>query len=162
MIRGKISSNIDDLIELNKKYNWIPNDYMIRPTEKDIELKLEFSNYTLTRWNSYADYVLHIYFKYPFIIGKNSKHYVENTFINEWSFDQTLFRYNLPPNVEHYILWNSFYDMGINIDDTIINNLIESYLEKKLKHNNFDFAWYKNPKPNVFELWHVQVFWIRT
>jgi hypothetical protein len=161
MIRGQISPNLDELNELHKLYSWIPNESMIRPNEHDLALKREFANYTLTRWNSYRDFVLHYYFKCPFII-LNDKYVVFEQIRDEWAFTKSLFRYNLPPNVNHYILWNSFNDMNSTFTNETINGLIEEYLKKIVGSDTFDYAWYLNPKPSVFELWHVQVFWIRT
>ena len=160
MIRGQISPNLNELNEFHKLYSWIPNENMIRPNEKDLELKLEFSKYALTRWQSYKDFILHYFFKCPFII-QNNKFVVFEQIRNEWSFTKSIFRYNLPKNVEHYILWNSFNDMNATFTNETINLLIEKYLKKIVGADTFDFAWYYNPKPTVFELWHVQVFWIK-
>lgn len=147
MLRCKISSNIQDLNELHTQYWWIPDENMIRPDEKVLDEKRQFSNYVLNNLRSFKDFILDKYFKD--ITGL------------EWTFVKSLFPYNLVNDVNHYVLWNSKYDYFVEIEESKINNIIKDTLKSMVGSDNFDFAWYKNPKPSIPELWHVQVFWIR-
>ena len=110
---------------------------------------------------SFRDFILDTHFKYPTDVDDG--HICINIPItkSEWNFQKSLFPYNLPDDVNHCVLWNSMYDYFYGFDDTVINNIITETLEHMLGTDKFDFAWYKNPKPSIPELWHCQVFWIR-
>lgn len=160
MIRNKISSDIQDLNALHSQYYWIPDETMIRPSQNILENKKSFSKYILHNWMSFQDFILDTHFKYPISI-EDGHLYILNKVINsEWKFSKSLFPYNLPENVNHYVLWNSFYNYFADLDDLTINTIIKDNLQKMVG-SNFDFAWYKNPNPSISELWHCQVFWIR-
>lgn len=159
MLRCKISSDLQDLNELHHKYWWIPNESMIRPTEEIIKEKIHFNNYVLHYWMSLAYFILDTHFKYPVDIDDGQIYIPKKIEKSEWNFSKSLFPYNLPKNVNHYVLWNSYYDYFTNLDDVTINKIIKDYLENMLG-SEFDFVWYKNPKPSIPELWHCQVFFI--
>jgi hypothetical protein len=162
MIRNKISSDIQDLNELNKKYFWIPNETMIRPNEKVLEEKRHFSNYVLHNWMSFKDFILDTHFHFPVDIEDGHLYVLDTANKLEWHFTKSLFPYDLPESVSHYILWNCFSDCFAVFEDSKINNIIKETLESIVGGDNFDFAWYINPKPSIPELWHCQVFWIKT
>ena len=161
MLRCQISSDIQDLNELNKWYNWIPDENMIRPNKKVLEDKHEFSKYVSTNWMSFRDFILGTHFKYPVDIKDGHLFIRDDITKSEWNFQKSLFPYNLLPDVNHYVLWNSLYDYCNEFDESVINAIIKDTLENMLGDADFDFAWYKNPKPSIPELWHCQVFWIR-
>jgi hypothetical protein len=161
MLRNKISSDIHDLNELHKKYWWIPDENMVRPTPEILEEKRAFSNYVLHNWMSYKDFILDTHFKYRVDIEDGHKFVSSTVKKSEWNFQQSLFPYNIPGRVRHYILWNSLYDYFQHFDDSVINNLIKDTLDQMVGIDSYDFAWYKNPKPSIPELFHVQVFWIQ-
>jgi hypothetical protein len=140
MVRGRISSSIDDLNILNRQYNWIPNEYTIRPTQEDLEHKWALMDSIHCGWPSMKEYVWKE-------ILKESK--------EEWVFEPSIFRYGIPKEANHWILWNTICDFTREFDENVINTVLEGFLEK-----NVDFAWYKNPKPSVPEYYHIQVFWI--
>jgi hypothetical protein len=160
MIRNRISCNKDDLTALNERYSWIPNSDTIRPTQEDLHNKLFLIEEVNKSWLSIKDYVECQFFKKPCIEKNGIKFNKDKENIDEWIFDSSKFRYNLIPDSNHYVLWNTKYTFDKDFDDAIINKQIETFLQTKLNHNNFDFAWYKNPKPSIPEYFHVQVFWI--
>ena len=162
MIRTKISSDFKYLNELHKKYWWIPNETMIRPCPKILDDKYHFSNYILHNWISFKDFILNTHFKYPIDIEDGHIYVLDTPRKIEWNFQKSLFPYNLPSNVNHYVLWNSLRDYFHLFDDSLINNIIKETLESMVDCDSFDFAWYINPKPSITELWHCQVFWIRS
>ena len=161
MLRCKISSDIQDLNELHMYYNWIPDENMIRPSPKVLEDKRHFSNYVLGNWMSFRDFILDTHFKYPVDIEDGHLYIRDEVKKSEWNFQKSLFPYDLPPEVNHYILWNSLYDYFNEFEESVINSIIKDTLESMLGTDKFDFAWYKNPKPSIPELWHCQVFWVR-
>lgn len=161
MMRGYISSDIQDLNELHKKYWWIPDETMIRPCPKILENKRHFSNYVLHHWMSFKDFILDTHFKVQMSIEDGHLYVINEVKKSEWNFQKSLFPYNLPSNVNHYVLWNSLKDYFHLFDESIINNIIKDTLESMIESDRFDFAWYVNPKPSISELWHCQVFWIR-
>jgi len=155
----QISSDILNLNELHKQYWWIPNETMIRPIQNILEDKKQFSNYILHNWMSFKDFILNTQFKYPVSI-EDGHIYIESVKISEWNFQKSIFPYNIPNNVNHYVLWNSLYDYFHNFDESLINNILKENL-KKIVDFDFNFVWYINPKPNITQLWHCQVFWIK-
>jgi hypothetical protein len=160
MIRNRISCNKEDLNNLHKIYNWLPNSDTIRPSKSDLDEKIIMTHNINKYWLSIKDYIKNEFFKVP-CVEKNGIKFVENNInINEWIFDSSKFRYNLIQEANHYILWNTKYPFDKDFDDNTINKQIEAFLQEKLNHDNFDFAWYKNPKPSIPEYFHVQVFWI--
>ncbi len=162
LLRCKISSDVQDLNELHAERWWIPNENMIRPSEKILKSKQEVSRNILGIWASFRDFILDTRFRYP-TKKYNGLLVVDDTGKREeWGLRISLFSYNLPPGVHHYILWNSKYNYFEQFDELKINGIIKDCLTNMLGCDNFDFAWYINPKPSIPELWHCQVFWIRT
>ena len=160
MLRCKINSDKENLDKLNKIYNWLPNSQSIRPNLNDLNKKKEILISIDKEWLSLKDYILHKIFGLDYVKKNGLNFVVDNVHIKEWIFLESTFKYNLCEDSNHFILWNSckkFYD---DFPDEFINAFIESELLNKLKHNNFDFAWYKNPKPTVVDFYHIQVFWI--
>jgi hypothetical protein len=159
MIRNKISSDVKDLNELNKQYSWLPNEIMVRPSS-DERIKKEILIYQINKeWLSTKDYILHSIFGKNYQNMNGIKFVSEQANLLEWVFQPCIFRYNLEENSNHYILWNSKFKFNENIDDNLINEILKIEINKIIGHNNFDFAWYKNPKPSVMEFFHLQVFW---
>ena len=161
MLHCRINSDIQDLNELHKKYWWIPDGTMIRPNQKVLEDKRVFSDYVLRKWTSFRDFILDTHFKYPINIKDGCRCIHSEVKKSEWNFQKSLFPYDLLPEVNHYILWNSLYDYFNDFNESMINTIIKETLESMLATDKFDFAWYKNPKPSIPELWHCQVFWIQ-
>jgi hypothetical protein len=161
LLRCKISSDVQDLNELHKERWWIPNENMIRPCEKILEDKRKFSKNILESWVSFRDFILDKYFGYPTYIQNGLLVVDDSGKQEEWGLRTSLFPYNLPEGVHHYILWNSKYDYFCHFDELKINGIITDCLTNMLGCDNFDFAWYINPTPSIPELWHCQVFWIR-
>jgi hypothetical protein len=158
MIRSKISSDKDDLDKLCVKYNWLPNSETIRPKPEDFIKKKEILNTIEKEWLSLKDYILHTIFNSDYV-QKNGLKFV-NSIPSEWIFAPSTFKYNLCENSNHYILWNSTKNFYEEFPDYLINDYIVKELKNLLNHNNFDFAWYKNPKPTVIDFYHIQIFWI--
>jgi len=160
MIRNRISSDPEDLNELNKVYPWIPNERMIRPIPEILTEKYYKTQRILGRWNSLSDYILDVDFHYP-VKEENGKYKALPPKVSEWAFTRAEFPYALPEGTTHSILWNSTHTMNDDFDDSRINELIEFILKDKTGIDSYDFAWYKNPHPTILNLYHVQVFWIR-
>lgn len=160
MIRNKISSDVEALATLKKTHWWIPDENQIRPSLEVIEEKRKLSEWVLSNYISFRDFILDAFFDYA-TEKENGLAYVPRVSRCEWTFCKSQFPYALEPNVKHYILWNSFYNYNMEFEDSKINSLIEDTLTHLVGSDAFDFAWYKNPKPSIPELYHVQVFWIR-
>jgi len=161
LLRGKISSNIQDLNDLHKEFWWIPDENMVRPTPKILEDKQQFSNYILYNWMSFKDFILDKIFGCPVDIEDGHIYVINQVQKSEWNFSRSIFPYDLPNNVNHYVLWNSKYEYYKDFDDITINTIIKETLDTMVNSDEFDFAWYKNPKPSIPELFHVQVFWVK-
>jgi hypothetical protein len=161
MLRRQISSDIESLNELHKKYWWIPEETMIRPSQNVLDDKREFSSYVLHNWMSFKDFILATHFKYPYDVEDGQMYVLDINKKKEWHFAKSLFPYDIPNNVHHYILWNSFYDYFHELEEHTINAIITETLESMCDSDDFDFVWYINPKPSIPELWHCQVFWVK-
>eukprot|EP00386_Alphamonas_edax_P002500 GDKI01007462.1.p1 GENE.GDKI01007462.1~~GDKI01007462.1.p1 ORF type:complete len:246 (+),score=14.98 GDKI01007462.1:83-820(+) len=144
-IRHRISSHIEDLNRLSEMYVWVPNEHMIRPTEADLAYKYEVHCRIQAEWPSMREYV------WKCILKETQE---------EWVFCPSMFRYRIPPEAHHYVLWNTNrpFDSDTNLDDSTVNGVLNAYFESK--NVSVDYVWYKNPKPSVEDYWHVQVFWI--
>ncbi len=143
-MRTKISPALTDLNRLSAIYDWIPNEHTIRPTAEDLEVKRSEMDRISRTWPSVKDYVVGEIF-----LGRTT----------EFIFEPSRFRYNLPPHSNHYILWSTVKPYWFTYDDHVINEQI-SMMIKNISCTNYQFAWYKNPKPTIIDFWHVQVFWI--
>ncbi len=148
-MRSKISSALADLNRLSETYDWIPNEHTIRPSDYDLAIKRQKMAEIEATWPSVREFIKHSIFK-NILEPPN------------WIFEPSIFRYNLPNHSNHYILWFSNENYFYEFPEEIINNHLNTMLKNLLGHENFMFAWYKNPKPTVVEFWHVQVFWCST
>lgn len=159
MLRCKISSNLKELNNLHDIYNWIPDETMIRPSDKIIEDKQYYIRYIDNMWMSSKDFILATHFNYDTDID-DGHIYVPTVKQSEWSFRESMFPYNLRSKSNHYVLWNSTADYYTHFDEADINKIITENLKKITNSDKFNFVWYINPKPSIPELWHCQVFWI--
>ncbi len=159
-INGKISSSLEDLNALNLVHPWLPNAATIRPSPEVLLEKQRAMNDVMYEWHTVWDYILYTVFGAQQRINAFAKREVApNSFLKEWVFAPSLFPYALPAGTNHYILWYVYNNCNDDIDDEEINGRIKNSLQSSLGHSDFEFAWYKNPKPTVPQFWHVQVFW---
>ncbi len=143
---GKISSNVNQLNILHNKYNWLPKIDEIRPCEQNIKDKEEYIQMMENKYGSIKNGIICDVFNMDC-----------NHIIPQKKFIKNKFRYKICSN--HYIMWYLLYNDN-ELSDDIINMDIYYNIYKLLLHNNFDFAWYVNPKMSIPEIFHVQVFWI--
>ena len=153
---GRISSRLEDLDKTSQVHPWIPNAKAVRPKPEEKSEKERQIAEILKTWKSLKDYIFYKIFKTPVTEKDGIKEAVSETIVDEWTFQPSLFKYELPSYANHYILWNSKHDFQYDFVDEIITNKIKTYLGE----GEFDFAWYKNPKPSVVDFYHVQVFWV--
>lgn len=159
MLRSRVSSDIDELSLLHERYWWLPTGYTIRPTNDVLAIKYNVMDNIEKEWRSLRDFVLHIVFMQTVIRIDDRLCCPEIINIAQWKFEPCMFPYNLEKGANHWILWNSKYDYSKEFDDDLINAVLTRFITCKVISNNFDFAWYKNPKPSVRDFYHVQVFW---
>ena len=178
MIRNMIPSDLELLNQLNKLYKWLPNSETIRPSSYDLMMKHLRLNQINNEWVSMSDYIKYKIFRQNAYINSLGKKQIKNpdqTIQYEWVFSESDFKYNLVPQSNHWVLWSSIYKQNEKLitnptDELITNptdefiNEINQVITKELINiigsNNFNFAWYKNPKPTIYDFFHVQVFWI--
>jgi hypothetical protein len=142
MLCSKISSDPAVLEVLSARRPWIPNAQTMRPTPEDLAKKMAWlAMPAMQPPSQLKQYLLDTLFK-----G------------DTWAFSPAMFRYNTTG--EHYVLWNSEHDYYFDYDDDHIDSIITGLLTHIVGNTNFDYAWYKNPKPSVPELYHVHVFWV--
>lgn len=148
-MRGRIDSSLEALNALSVIYDWIPNENTIRPTDADLAIKRHRMAEIEATWPSVKDFI---------------KYTVFNDLLEppHWMFKPSIFRYNLPNHSNHYILWFSNENYYYEFPNDVINHHLDLMIKNECGHNNFMYAWYKNPKPTVVAFWHVQVFWCVT
>lgn len=161
MIRGRISSDSDTLDTLHATYPWIPSSQQIRPSKQLLEEKNKKTEKLLLEWMTCKDFVLDVYFGYPTSLYRGRLFVPGPILTSEWSFLPCSFPYSLDTG-NHFVLWNSYYDISVEFDNEFIHKHITESIQKIVGTDCFDFAWYKNPKPSLPELYHVQVFWTST
>lgn len=163
-IRSRINSDLDSLDRLNTLYNWIPNRHTIRPSPEQIQIKLEKILEIESEWESFFDFVLHNVFEQNYTINCTGKKFIKEfsqSKLDNWIFKPSDFKYQLSDNSNHFVLWSSEFNIEYDFDDLIINNVISNKIKEIVGESDYDFAWYKNPKPTIQEFYHVQVFWIK-
>ena len=112
-------------------------------------------------WKSYFDFILYQVFQQTYIFNHDHKKYVTiPEKLPEFIFVPSDFPYQIPEYAHHYILWNSEFNIFYHFDEDKINHTLFQMIKQIVKNENFDFVWYKNPKPTIPEFYHVQVFWI--
>lgn len=157
----QISSNIDELNKLHATHAWLPNEDMIRPNNDDLFIKRNVMREIRDDWIDVYHYILHTVFNLEYARIAKKKFVPDLSNAPEWIFQESLFRYNLPQETNHYVLWFSkckYEDGKTIIDSETIDAIVSSELRSKA--TKFNYAWYINPKPSVTEFFHVQVFWI--
>jgi hypothetical protein len=160
-LRGRISANVCDLNALHAQHQWLPNEHTIRPTSEVLEEKRRSMEEVERHWLSVNDYILYAVFGYPVTLCENNRYSVDLTARPTpiWVFAPSLFPYAVPTQTNHWVLWHGYVPYDGNFYDELVNRYIRDTLRGQLGHDNFQFAWYKNPKPTVPQYWHVQVFW---
>jgi len=159
MLQTCISSDVNELNKLNETYNWLPNEKTIRPNDND-KLKKYFMNNEISyEWKSMKDFILHKVFNQNYVLENNKKSVIDTEKINDWVFQESMFRYDIPQETNHYILWNK-NNFTVHFSNEVIDMLIKKHIKEIVNHDNFDFGWYVNPQPTVHDFYHVQVFWI--
>ena len=154
----KISSDLDILDILNKKYNWIPGSNNIRPTEELILKKENDLAIASNFYESLTDYMYDLIFNFPTHLNSYGKLKVRipNTIIKV--FRENDYPYILPDNTFHYVMWYNTKEK-IFSDELINKDIYNEILKLNLK--SFEYVWYENPKMSVADIYHVQVFFIK-
>jgi hypothetical protein len=157
LLRGKISSNIEDLQQLHdQSYSWLPSAQQIRPTPETLQAKHMTCDMILLQYKSFADYILHKVFNVAVVEQESDGKLAA---IDHEVSQQIRFAPNdFPYQVEgmHYVLWFGTKTQPCPDDD--ISATIDRLLQEKYPQQRYDFAWYVNPKMTVPEFFHVQVF----
>jgi hypothetical protein len=125
---GRISSRLEDLDKANAIHPWIPNSKAVRPNLNEKTEKERQIAEILTVWKSLKDYILYRVFKAPVIDGQVKAANLDNFVIDEWIFQPSLFKYDLPSYANHHILWNSKHDFHQDFVDEIVTSQIKSFL----------------------------------
>ena len=154
----KISSLLDDLDKLNKKYSWIPSSNNIRPDKDTQDKKAIYFDQINHFYSSLSSFILAEIFNYDVVYNKRRKLETRSSKPLEHKFIQNKFSYNLPKNTNHYVLW---YNQEIEIEEEKINRDIKKAISEIINSEKFKYVWYKNPKMNIPGLFHLQVFWIK-
>ena len=151
----KISSDRNDLDELNVYNNWIPSSFNTRRSEdlqKQYEIQLKYIN----EWYfTFRDYILCEIFDFDCEITKEGKLtpvYPEDSFYSKYKLVYNKFPYILPKNTKHYVMWY----LEKETDENIINeNILTEIISKNISTKKV--VWYENPKIHG-DIYHLQVF----
>ena len=168
---GEISSDLSVLNTLHESFPWIPNDSMIRPTEEIKEIKRKTFIFIENEYDSLKDYVAQhifgttvekLYFgskKLASVINFNTNEFKINKVFKPNEYPYSLLMGN------HYVYWYGFTPderTSYRPNSDSISEDIRIALLQLIPDDNFNFAWYLNPKMTIPEFFHVQVFWIST
>ena len=184
-MRGRIDSDLNALDELHSRVGWTPQSTCVRPSNEQREEKQRLLDNASARYlNSTRDYILARIFHLPTRAATRSFTDQRLTVDEKtlaaarqealqrkdtdggWKmeFVPNLFPYQVPDGTKHYVMWFLLDpDNPAHIpDEAIITKVVNSYLKDIVKTDNYEFVWYRNPKPTIEDgglTHHVQVFW---
>jgi len=159
-INCRISPDLDNLDNYHKVYSWIPGSGNIRPSEDILRTKQVLFDQVSQFYENMSDYILEEIFKIPVEFTENTKLKAKNygaKHYDEFKFVKNKFPYKLDKNTNHYIIW--YNTRSFTYSDSIINKHITKSIFEILQHKNFEYVWYENPKMNIPNIYHLQVFW---
>lgn len=152
-LRTRIPSDLDELDKLNAQHSWIPGRTQIRPSQEQITEKSYHVQYIRQNFSSEVDFILKTTLGFP-SKRVNGLHFVEKEGLEKKkAFAENKFPYQTQG--KHYVMWYTYKP-----DEEQITKDIEEALRDIAGNDNFQFAWYENPKMTVPEIYHVQVFWV--
>ena len=138
---------------------WPDKSYFkkIRPSPEIIAIKRIKMQEILDTWTTFADYVLYSVFDRPIHQSADSKKIVIDCDGVEglMCFRDNEFPYDIEGR--HSVLWYGTSQQPYSFEE--INKDVQSEIERVVGNDQFDFAWYVNPKMTIPEFFHVQVFW---
>ena len=168
VLRSVISSDLDALDRLQRRYPWVPNAARIRPSEVRLALKRAKLAEIEATWTSFTDYIRATVFGEASVEVDSGSGLTKKAMATPFQTDHGLysvlqkrfvpneFPYDLAEG-QHWVLWYSALVQPCSTD--AITADISRFLQQHLQDAVFDFAWYVNPKMTVPEFFHVQVFW---
>ncbi len=128
-LKGKISSNIDDLNRLNTLYPWIPSESQVRPTPEIKAKKEAMTRRISENWENFTDYILHTVFgkRKSCLFNKFTVH--DRNVESEIVFKPNEFAYQVEGN--HFVLW--FGTSAQELPDDAISDIIHAKIEEHLE-----------------------------
>lgn len=158
-VKGKVSSDIEDLTALNEFFRWLPDYVSIRPSPEVLEIKTITLSIIASKWITLADYILHTVFEKKSVVENGIYRVVDKGGIeNAKLFKPNEFPYNTEEGL-HWVMWYGTMQRT-RTDEEISNDIDEAIRAQIDPTHNYDFGWYVNPKMSVNDYFHVQVFWI--
>lgn len=159
-LNKKVSSNLDVLEHLHRRFDWIPGAEQIRPSPAEKERKRLNLEKIQSEWITFKDYILAYVFDRPYFLRTDKlKEALDHNVEGISLFIPNDFPYDVGPHGNHYVLW---FDHQETVEEDIVTMLIKENLDKLIGPDKYIFIWYENPKMTVPEFYHVQVFWIQT
>jgi len=158
-LRCRISSSLDSLNELHENFPFISDEYQIRPSDATLKRKESAMRDIEDNWESAQDYIISTIFFKPSSVDPFSNKLVADikSIDGLIKFEKNEFPYQLQKGW-HYVLWFGPSPNGVPSEEDINTHITRS-LEELTNRDDFDFAWYENPKMSFPSVYHVQVFW---
>ena len=153
----KLSSDIQVLDILHQKWKWIPGKENVRPNADILDKKLKYMDTIQHFYASEKDYIYENIFCFDSVMDGGKLMVRDEAIKRKAIFVQNIYPYDLDDSTHHYIMWYSFYDESVT--EQKINDDINIGIQNIVKHKNFDYIWYLNPKMTIPDIFHVQVFW---
>lgn len=156
VFKDKIGNNAEELDRLHVLHSWIPNSAQCRP-KRHIKLqKQQILTVISYEWESVDDYLKSEIWGLPIVTNPISGKKESKLIPKQIKLVKCPFPYDLNDNGLHYTLWFPWEEN--NMADNIITSTIEQKLGELFPGQNFEFAWYENPKMTFPHFYHVQVF----
>ena len=159
-LRGHVSSDIACLQSLHEVHGWTPSSESIRPSPETMAKKALLLERLKRFYRSPVDYIFEEIFGLESDMDDAGR-----LFVPALKADADLrvlapqgFPYDLPEGTNHSVMWYTKRPQGEQIEHIIEADIVE-HLERHLKHTDFQFICYENPKMTIPEIYHVQVFW---
>ena len=153
----KIVPDLDILDNLHKNFKWIPSSQHIRPSPDILEKKHKHFEQVNRWYESIKDYILIEIFDLKQELSDSGK--LKTSFsikTLEKKLLRNRFPYQLPKGTQHYVMW--YYGNIELLNENDIDTDIKLNLQYLFPSSTLQFIWYENPKMNIPEVYHVQVF----
>ncbi|KAH3732039.1 hypothetical protein Pelo_17126 [Pelomyxa schiedti] len=160
-----VSNDTEELQRLHEVVGWTPGREHVRPLPENKQRKAEYMANVLSQYASPGDYVLSTVFGFapvevpverptgeqifPMMLHVPNEHLPRKKI-----FDRNMWSYQLPEGTRHFLMWYT-WGPADGLTQEEITRDIHQALSIRVRHGDFEFIWYENPKMTIPNVYHV-------